>query len=107
VAADLIGESLGQFRIVAKLGQGGMGVVYKATDEKLRRTVALKVLPPGFASDPARRDRFLREARAAAALNHVNIATVHDVGEASRWSSSKERASVHGSRAARCRSPMR
>jgi tetratricopeptide (TPR) repeat protein len=82
VAADLIGESLGQFRIVAKLGQGGMGVVYRATDERLRRTVALKVLPPGFAADPARRDRFLREARAAAALNHVNIATVHDVGEA-------------------------
>ncbi len=82
MAGDLIGETLGQFRIVAKLGQGGMGVVYRATDEKLRRTVALKVLPPGFAADPARRDRFLREARAAAALNDANIATVYDVGEA-------------------------
>jgi serine/threonine-protein kinase len=83
VAGDLIGETLGQFRIVAKVGQGGMGVVYRATDEKLRRTVALKVLPPGFAADPARRDRFLREARAAAAINDANIATVYDVGEAS------------------------
>jgi eukaryotic-like serine/threonine-protein kinase len=82
VPADLIGETLGQFRILAKLGQGGMGVVYRATDEKLRRTVALKVLPPGFAADPARRDRFLREARAAAAVNHANIAAVYDVAEA-------------------------
>jgi serine/threonine-protein kinase len=81
VDRDLIGETLGQFRIVAKLGQGGMGVVYRATDEKLRRTVALKVLPPGFAADPTRRDRFLREARAAAAINDVNIATVYDAGE--------------------------
>ena len=79
---DLIGEQLGQFRIVAKIGQGGMGVVYRATDEKLRRTVALKVLPAGFAAVPARRDRFLREGRAAAGITHANIATVYDVGEA-------------------------
>jgi serine/threonine protein kinase len=79
---DLVGQSLAHFRIVDKLGEGGMGVVYKATDEKLRRTVALKVLPEALARDEDRRRRFLREARAAAAVSHPNIAAVHDVGEA-------------------------
>ena len=78
----LIGRSLSHFRIEAKLGEGGMGVVYRATDERLRREVALKVLPDGLASDPERRRRFLREARAAAAVSHRNIATVLDIGEA-------------------------
>jgi serine/threonine protein kinase len=79
---NLVGRSLAHFRIEAELGQGGMGVVYRATDEKLRRQVALKVLPNAFAKDEDRRRRFLREARSAAAITHANIATVHDVGEA-------------------------
>jgi serine/threonine-protein kinase len=79
---DLVGKTLAHFRVVAKLGQGGMGVVYEAVDEKLRRTVALKVLLDDFAGDEARRKRFLREARSAAAVTHPNIATIHDVGEA-------------------------
>jgi serine/threonine protein kinase len=79
---DLVGQSLAHFRIVEKLGEGGMGVVYRATDEKLRRSVALKVLPDSFARDEDRRRRFLREARSAAAVTHANIATVHEGGEA-------------------------
>ena len=70
------------FRIIGRLGAGGMGVVYRATDEKLRREVALKVLPASVATDPERRARFLREARAAAAVTHANIATVYEIGEA-------------------------
>ena len=65
-----------------KIGQGGMGVVYKAEDTQLKRTVALKVLPPGYVDDDDRRARFMQEARAAAALDHPSICTVHDVGEA-------------------------
>src|SRR5258708_3923842 len=75
-------ERLAQFHIVRRIGQGGMGIVYRAEDEKLRRTVALKVLPRAFAQDEERRRRFLREARSAAAITHPNIATVYDVGEA-------------------------
>jgi len=78
---DLIGKRLGRYRIVAKIGQGGMGVVFEATDEKLRRPVALKVLGDGVVADADRRRRFLREARIAASLTHPNIAAVHDVGE--------------------------
>jgi tetratricopeptide (TPR) repeat protein len=81
MANDLVGQTLGRYRIEEKLGEGGMGVVFKATDEKLRRTVALKVLSDGVVNDPDRRRRFLREARLAASLTHPNIATVHDVGE--------------------------
>lgn len=67
---------------MARLGAGGMGVVYRATDEKLQRSVALKVLPSAFESDPGRRRRFLREARSAAAITHPNIAAVYEIGEA-------------------------
>ena len=77
----LAGTRLGHFRIVELLGRGGMGMVYRAIDERLQRTVALKVLPPNFADDAERRERFLREARNAAAVSHPNIATVHEVGE--------------------------
>ena len=79
---DLVGTRLDHYRLTAKLGSGGMGVVYRATDEKLRRDVALKVLPGALAGDDERRRRFLREARSAASINHPHIATVHDVGEA-------------------------
>jgi serine/threonine protein kinase len=75
------GKTLSHFRVLAKLGQGGMGVVYKAQDETLRRPVALKVLPPELVADPERRERFLREARTAAAVSHPAIATIHEVGE--------------------------
>jgi serine/threonine protein kinase/tetratricopeptide (TPR) repeat protein len=78
---ELIGGHLGSYLVESKLGQGGMGVVYRAVDEKLRRTVALKVLPPAFTGDADRRRRFEREARAAAAVTHACIATVYEVGE--------------------------
>jgi hypothetical protein len=72
---------LAHFHVVERIGEGGMGIVYRATDEKLGRVVALKVLPQAFESDPVRRGRFLREARSAAAVTHQNVATVYEVGE--------------------------
>jgi Tol biopolymer transport system component/predicted Ser/Thr protein kinase len=75
------GARLGPYQIVAPLGAGGMGEVYRASDPRLRREVALKTLPSGLASDPERRSRFEQEARAASALNHPNIITVLDIGE--------------------------
>ena len=78
----MIGETLGNFRIVDKIGQGGMGVVYRATDVRLDRTLALKVLRPEVTGDPDRRARFLYEAKAASALNHPNIVTVYEIGDA-------------------------
>ncbi len=75
------GTSLGPYKIESALGAGGMGEVYKATDTRLNRTVALKVLPPRFADDPDMKDRFAREAQTIAGLNHPHICTLHDVGE--------------------------
>jgi tetratricopeptide (TPR) repeat protein/TolB-like protein/tRNA A-37 threonylcarbamoyl transferase component Bud32 len=77
----VIGRTLSHFRIIDKLGQGGMGVVYRAEDLQLGRQVALKVLHTEFVTDDERRKRFLREARTAASVSHPNIATVHEVGE--------------------------
>ncbi len=75
-------ERISHFRVLGRLGKGGMGIVYKAEDESLGRVVALKVLPPGVEDDAERRKRLMREARAAAIVTHPNIATVYEVGEA-------------------------
>lgn len=74
------GEMLGHYRVETKVGQGGMGVVYRAYDTRLDRRVALKVLPPEQLTDPGRKQRLVREARAASGLIHPNIVTVHDIG---------------------------
>lgn len=78
----MIGRTLGHYRIEEKLGEGGMGVVYRAFDAHLDRSVAIKVLRPDALANPERRKRFIQEAKAASALSHANIITVHDIDTA-------------------------
>ena len=95
---------LGHYNVLDRIGAGGMGEVYRARDTKLGRTVAIKVLPDAIAADPDRRERFLREARAAAALSHPNIAMLFEVGRGRRRASISCSSTSRAGRSAR-RSP--
>lgn len=78
---DMVGSTVSHYAILEKLGGGGIGVVYRAEDTRLKRTVALKFLPPSLTLDPDAKVRFSHEAQAASALDHPNICTIHDVGQ--------------------------
>ena len=105
----MIGSKLGPYEITAKLGEGGMGEVYRATDTKLDRDVAIKVLPAAFAEDPERLARFEREAKLLAALNHPNIASIYGLEESTTASALPGHGARRGRgprRAAEVRGPL-
>ena len=77
----MVGQTIGHFEILEKLGEGGMGVVWKARDTRLDRFVAVKLLPAGKIADPERKRRFVQEAKAASALNHANIVTIYEIDQ--------------------------
>src|ERR1700682_727174 len=92
----MIGETIAHYRITARLGEGGMGEVYRATDTKLGREVALKILPQAVANDPDRLGRFEREAKVLAALNHPHIAQIYGVEDRALVMELVEGEDLHG-----------